>query len=247
MKDLKEIESELEKLRQQVKHLEDLNAEFVSAVSHELKTPMAVIRESVAQVVEGLHGELKCEQKEFLEITLKGIDRLTSLITDLVRLSKLETGQITLKKENLDLVSLVREVLENYSVKCRQRNIELVKRFSKDSLFVSADPERVKEILNYLIASALRFTEKGLVEISVRDEGAAAECRVRDSGAGIAAQDLPRVFEKFEQFASVASSEEKGTGLELALAKRLVEMHGGEIRVESQAGQGTVIAFSIPK
>lgn len=240
------MESELEMLRRQVRHLEDLNAEFVSAVSHELKTPMAVIRESVAQVVEGLHGELKPEQKEFLEITLKGIDRLTALITDLVRLSRLETGKAALKKERVDLIPLVREAAEKFAVKGRERNIEIVKRFPAESLEVSADQERLKEILNYLLGTAFRFTEKGPVEISVLDQGSRAECLFRYAGPGIAPQDVSRVFEKFEQFASVAVSEEKGTGLELALAKRLVEMHGGEVRAESQGGS-TAFSFALPK
>ena len=227
--------------------LQQMKDEFVSTISHELRTPMTIIREGVLQVLEGLHGETTENQKKFLTMTLGGVDRLKHIIDRLLDISKLESGRVLLDKELSDIVQIAREVNAAFLPRAQAKGLEIREIFPADSLRVYLDKNKMIQVFTNLMDNALKFTDKGFIEVSVLDGPQSVECRVRDTGRGIPKDDLGRVFSKFEQFDRQMGPGEKGTGLGLAIAKGLVESHRGKIKVESRAGEGTQFIFFLPK
>src|SRR5262249_5950736 len=143
------------------KQLQQLKNEFVSTVSHELRTPMTIVRESVSQVLDGLLGEVPPPQREALYITLSGIDRLARIINDLLDVSKMEAGKATLRWDRVNLADLIREVVETFSSRARERGLELRMSIPGQEVIVYADYERLVQIFTNLVGNAMKFSEKG--------------------------------------------------------------------------------------
>jgi len=231
------------------KKLEHLKDEFISTVSHELRTPLTVIREGVSQVLEGILGETTDNQKKFLSIALQAIDRLSRIINDLLDISKIEADKLELKLDLVDLTTVAHEIMapsSPYQMRAHDKGLELKARIPKNRVECYIAKDKIVQIFTNLVGNALKFTEKGSIEIIIENKGELVECRVADSGVGISKENLPRVFHKFQQFDRVAGPGEKGTGLGLAISKGLVEMHKGKIWVESQRGKGTHFVFTLP-
>ncbi len=227
--------------------LQQMKDEFVSTVSHELRTPMTIIREGVLQVLEGLHGDISQSQKKFLNMTLNGVDRLKLIIDGLLDISKLETGRVMLDKEPVDIIQLAREVNAAFLPRAQLKGIEIRENYPADGIRIYLDKGKILQVFTNLIDNALKFTDRGFIEVSIQDSPQSVECRVRDTGKGISGDNLIRVFSKFEQFGRKVGPGEKGTGLGLAITKGLVESHHGKIKVESRQGEGTQFIFSLPK
>lgn len=228
------------------KRLEHLKEEFVSTVSHELRTPLAILKEGISQVWEGLHGDLSQEQKKILAMALKGVDRLSNIINDLLDISKIEAGRVILKKRLIDLTDLVREIISIFQVEIKNRKLALKSQFPEKPVYVYADRGKIFQVLTNLVGNALKFTEKGFIEICVENSQEAVICSVSDTGRSISPKDLSKVFEKFQQFSRTAGPGERGTGLGLSICKGLVESHGGKIWVESKLGRGSRFTFTLP-
>ena len=177
--------------------LQQMKDEFVSTISHELRTPMTIIREGVLQVLEGLHGETTENQKKFLTMTLGGVDRLKHIIDRLLDISKLESGRVLLDKELSDIVQIAREVNAAFLPRAQAKGLEIREIFPADSLRVYLDKNKMIQVFTNLMDNALKFTDKGFIEVSVLDGPQSVECRVRDTGRGIPKDDLGRVFSKF--------------------------------------------------
>lgn len=229
------------------KELERLKDEFISTVSHELRTPLTTIREAVSQVLDGILGPTTKAQQEFLAMCLQDADRLKIIIDDLLDVSRLEAGKMRIRKEVFDMVELVNGIKIAFYPLAQTRGIELKTVFSSKKLEVNADKDRINQVLMNLVGNSLKFTEKGFVEISLSDTPEGLMCRVADSGRGIAKEDLPRMFSKFQQFGRIAGPGEKGTGLGLSIVKGIVELHQGKLWAESELDKGTKIFFTLPK
>ncbi len=244
---IRTLYSELEKKNEQLKKLDKLKSDFISTVSHELRTPLAIIRESVSQVLEGITGPVTQEQNELLSLCIEDADRLSRIIDNLLDISKIEAGKVELRKEEFDLAEAVKKVSAGFSKKIKGRNIILKLDLSSDKIIVYADKDKVIQVFNNLIGNALKFTERGEVIIEVRDEEESILCSVEDSGIGISEEDIPKVFDKFQQFGRVPGPGSKGTGLGLSIVKGIIELHKGRIDVESRLGKGTKFVFALPK
>jgi signal transduction histidine kinase len=242
---VKHLYRELERQNGELKKLDSLKSEFISTVSHELRTPLAVIREAVAQIADGVHGPVGAGQAQTLGLALKGADRLTRLVTDLLDLSKIESGKFRLKLEPSDLALCARDAAQNLLPAARRKKLELTVD-APGALVTYADRDKVDQILTNLISNAVKFTEAGSVKVTVAAADDHARITVEDTGIGIAEADLSRVFSKFEQFSRQRSTGEKGAGLGLAICKGLAEMHGGAISVESRLGAGSRFTVRIP-
>lgn len=227
--------------------LEKMKDDFVSHVSHELRTPMTIIKEGVSQVADGLHGSVVDAQKQCLSHALKAIERLGRVVDNLLDISKIEAGKMRLNKKLIDVADIARRVIQDFSSQAKAKGLELRADFPAHMPKAYADEDKVVQVFVNLIGNALKFTEKGHIRISLIDGESAVECSVSDTGMGIASEDLPKVFDKFEQFGRKRDSHHKGTGLGLAISKSIVEAHGGSIRIESRLGQGTSFLFSLPK
>jgi len=238
---------ELQTANDKLQELDRLKSLFVSIVSHELRTPMTSIKGYVENVLDGLAGALTEKQSRSLERVKHNIDRLTRMINELLDLSKIEAGRMELHFVPVSLCDVAADVVESYQAAAREKSITL-RAISQQSMpLVNGDADTLNRILTNLIHNAIKFTPQGgeiRVEACVRD-GACVETSVIDSGCGIAPQERDKVFDKFYWSESVPV-EARGAGLGLAIAKNLVELHGGTIRMDSAPGEGSRFSFTIP-
>ena len=220
---------------------------FVNIVSHEVHSPLAAIRMSVGDVHEGLAGPLSAEQKEFLAAALKSIDRVDRTATELLELAKMEVGRNALNKSWFDIAALVDEIKKSFESKARSKGLVLKTKVPEGKREVYAGEDKIARVFFNLVHNAIKFTERGEIEIIVKDQDGTTLCSISDTGVGISKEDLPKVFNKFEQFGRKNKDSAEGTGLGLSICKQIIDSHGGSISVESEPGKGTTFSFSIPK
>jgi signal transduction histidine kinase len=232
---------------EKLKDLDKLKSDFVSNVSHELRTPLTAIKGSVDNMLDGLTGDLNEKQTRYLVRVKSSADRLARLINDLLDLSRVEAG-IKLKRTNLSLPTVAREVTENLGPLASEKQISFELTCSDSNLVAWADRDRITEVLTNLVGNAIKFTPtRGKVTVSLSRNGANwAKISVADTGPGISADEASRIFDKFYQVSHPEQRKAKGTGLGLSIAKALVEMHGGKIWLESEAGKGSIFFFTLP-
>jgi signal transduction histidine kinase len=233
---------------QQLAELDKLKAEFVSVASHELKTPINVIIGYLQLLDEGVYGSLSPKQKEVHKTLVVQTNTLLRLVKQLLDVSRFEAGGGRLETRAIKLDDLLAELERAFHVLAVQREIAFhVQREPGLPDEVFWDLDRVNEVLGNLLSNAFKFTPKGgTVELSVASVEAGVQIRVRDTGAGIPPEQLPRIFEKFYQADNQGSAHAAGTGLGLAIAKQIVEAHGGSIRCESKVGVGTTFIIRLP-
>ena len=228
-----------------------LKSEFVATVSHELRTPMTSIKGYVEILLMGAAGELNEQQSRFLEVVRENNDRLAVLVNDLLDISKIESGRISLVRSPLDLEGLVDNELDVLARKIAEdhKEIRLEKIVEPDLPRVYADMERVRQILTNLLDNAYQYNmDGGRVTVRLKRSGEAVQVDVQDAGVGIPPDEQPQVFERFFRGESPLMLGVAGTGLGLSIVQSLVHMHGGEIWLESSGvyGEGTTFSFTLP-
>jgi signal transduction histidine kinase len=221
-------------------------SDFLANMSHELRTPLNAIV-GVSQVLqEGLYGELNEKQKQHLGHILTSSNHLLSLINDILDLSKVEAGHVELEVASFSL----REALERGVVMVRERatkdGVRIALSADLDVDTLEGDERRVRQVIFNLLSNAVKFTPAGgAVEVNAAQVDSEVRVSVADTGPGISSEDQERIFEEFQQ-TEVGVEQREGTGLGLALSKRLVELHGGRIWVESELGKGSTFVFTLP-
>ena len=225
-------------------------SEFLANMSHELRTPMNGILGMIDVVLE---GSISGEQREELETAQRCAHSLLSLLNDILDLSKIESGKMGLEKIPFQLKSVVNEAIKTHQVRARQKRVDLVADVSPDVAdTVYGDPMRLRQVLGNLLSNAIKFTESGHVRVFLRTAAVLKEGRtefellVEDSGVGIPADKLEKIFDKFTQADGSITRRYGGTGLGLTITRRLVEMFGGKIWVESIEGHGSKFFVRIP-
>ncbi len=238
----------LERQKEELKKLDELKSEFVSMVSHELRTPLAIIKGSVEQLLAETPQDAGGDARELLEMALRSIHRLQNMINNLLDLSKIEAGRMELQKESCDLTALAGEVCRGFEGPAAKKGIAVRTRFSSSPIEACVDRDKIIQVFMNLVGNALKFVEKGSVEVRIDDGEETVVCAVADTGPGISQYDMDRVFKKFQQLGRRAGfGGSKGTGLGLSISKGLVELHGGRIWLESSLGKGTTFYFTLPK
>jgi signal transduction histidine kinase len=252
---LKDSAEQLEKANQELRKIDAMKSEFVSVASHELRTPLAAIKNAVQLMLSGKTGEINENQAKFLSMAERNINRLTNILNDLLNLSRIESGKIELKFENLELKGILELTASSLrpqaDVKSIQINVEVPEPFPA----VYGDPEKIEQILTNLIGNAIKFTpEAGKIIISAKylskeKEGGYGDkiaISIKDTGIGIPPEHLESIFEKFHQVEDSLHRSVGGTGLGLAITKGLVEAHQGKIWVESELEKGSTFTFTLP-
>jgi PAS domain S-box-containing protein len=224
---------------------------FYHTVSHELKTPLTSAREFISIVLDGLAGPLNETQREYLGIARESCHRLHVCINDLMDATRLETGKLTLEMKRGSLATLVQQLVTLLGPVAARKQINLTYHVQADLPDFAFDEDRLMQVLVNLTNNALKFTpENGRVRITAeevpKDSGYVKVC-VNDTGCGIAAAELKRIFERLYQVPSSDGGGQQGVGLGLYIARELVQSHGGKIWVESELGIGSTFCFSIPK
>lgn len=226
-----------------LKELENMRKEFVANVSHELRTPLTLIKGFVETLLDGAKEDPETTTK-FLHTIQKHTNRLTFLIEDLLTISKLESGQLSMRRTWIDLHAVVGKVLEQLQGTARKREVRLASEIP-ESQTVFADEERLEQVLFNLIENAIKYGA-GTVRISVAQKNENLQLCISDEGPGIPPESLERVFERFYRVDRARSREQGGTGLGLAIVKHIVQSHGGEVWAESELGHGAKFFFTLP-
>ncbi len=224
-------------------NLETSRRDLVANVSHELKTPITAIRAHLENLLDGVEEP----NPEVLQVMLAQSERLGRLVEQLLDLSKLESGEVPLRREEVSLGPLVTQVMSEIEVASADRDVVVHSDVPDDLPSIEADPERVHQVIFNLVDNAVRFTpEGGEVRIEAHRHNGAVEVSVADTGVGIPADALPRLFERFYRVDPARAREDGGTGIGLAIARSVVEAHGGTIRAESEIGHGSTFTFDLP-
>ena len=229
----------------QIERLERVRQEFLSNISHELRTPLTSIMAFVETLEDGAIDD-KDNNRRFLGVIRRNAERMHCLIADILELSMIESGNVSIETKPVRLFNLVEEVFTALSSKAMAREIILVNRVSEDTK-VSADPVRLEQMLTNLIDNGIKFNRPaGSVTISVDQTGEKTLISITDTGEGILADHLSRVFERFYRADRGRSREIGGTGLGLAIVKHLARLHGGEVSVTSALSRGTTFIIELP-
>jgi PAS domain S-box-containing protein len=238
--------AELRELNAELVRANQLKSQFLANMSHELRTPLNAIIGFAEAIRDGVAGEPSGEQREFAEDIAQAGRQLLELINNILDLSRFEAGAMELNLAPCDVGGLVDEVLRVLRGLARRKDIELKADVDPRPLELTADPIKLKQVLYNLLANGIKFTDPGgRVEVQARQDRELVRIGVSDTGIGIAPEDLVAVFEEFRQVDPSLRREHEGSGLGLALVKRLVELHGGEISVESQLGKGTTVTVTL--
>ena len=232
-------------LNKVAKELSDMKDTFVSVVSHELRTPLTSMKLYSKLLNKGKFGKLNVKQKKAIGVISDETDRLSELINDMLNLSKLESKKDPLKITSFDFYKFSKNhhVYGLANEKGIKVKIEVPKRF-----LLRVDVEKFKQVFINLLSNAIKFTEKkGIITVIARDELNFWEITIKDTGSGIPAEQVPKLFDKFFQVENYMTRYQGGTGLGLAIVKKIIDLHGGEIKVESEIGKGSSFIISIPK
>jgi len=238
---------ELQEANDRLHELDGLKSEFVSMASHELRSPMASMKMGVATVLREMIGPLNEDQKLMLGIAERNIDRLTTLTSELLDLTKIEAGQLDILPAEVDLVALAAEVVEADTLLAQHAGVDLELAAPDEPVMVDCDRDRIYQVIQNLVGNAINFTEEGSVTVSVAKETAEmARVCVKDTGLGIPDDAIDTIFDKWSRAHAETRSEKRGTGLGLAIGRGIVEAHGGTITLESKVGTGTSVCFTLP-
>lgn len=221
--------------------------EFVSMVSHELRTPLTSIKGYVDLIVDGDAGEINEIQREFLGIVQENSDRLVSLINDILDISRIESGRVHLRVEPLEMSEIIQGVADTFRAVAASADIELKCRVEEPLPRAAGDRDRIGQVLMNLVSNAVKYSPGGgSVTIEARQEGEEVVVSVSDTGIGIAPDDQERLFTKFYRVDSSLTRDIGGTGLGLSICKSVVELLGGDVGCDSEAGTGSTFWFSLP-
>jgi signal transduction histidine kinase len=241
----KRLADELALASEKIEELSERKSYFVSNVSHELKNPLAVIRESMKLLLDNMAGKVNPEQQEILEMGKRSTERLIRLASDLLDLGKIEAGKMDLRREQIALDALVGEVIQNFEIELFKKRLRLQKEIQANTGWLCGDRDKLTQVFINLLSNAIKYTPEG-GNIVVKMEGSEKEIRfeIADSGSGIPDDEREKIFDKFTR---IMTEKHEGTGLGLPIAKEIVELHKGRLWVESEPGKGSRFIFTMPR
>jgi signal transduction histidine kinase len=235
-------------LFEKTRELDRLKSEFVAVVSHEIRTPLTSIKGSLELLSDVKFFPLTESQKELLFICHANTDRLIFLINDILDFSRIESSKMAMNFKALDAAKIITDAVDGIRRLAEQGSLIVKSDFPESPMTMYGDEFRIGQVITNLLSNAVKFSEPGAeIIVSARNVEDAVELCVQDSGKGIAPEDVPKLFRKFQQLDSSPTRKAGGTGLGLVICKGIVEQHGGKIWLESEPGVGSKFFFTIPK
>ncbi len=242
---IKVLYTELEKKNKQLEKSDQLKSQFVANVSHEFKNPLATIKESLSIILDGLAGEITSEQKKFLKIGRDSINRLIRLVTNLLNVSRIESGKVLMTREEFSVGLLVEEVLTSCKRSISKKHIIIEKNTSLSMDLIWADRDMMFEVVTNLLTNAMKYTpERGKVAIKLKGNKEWIRFEISDTGPGVPKEYHQKIFDKFER---ITAEKQEGTGLGLPIVKDIVGLHKGRVWLESEVGKGSKFIFVLPR
>jgi PAS domain S-box-containing protein len=239
--------TESKKAEKEMKEAVEMKAKFVSTASHELRTPLTAIKEGINLVHSEMTGPLNDNQKEFLGIAKRNVDRLARLINDVLDFQKICAGRMVFNLQSASINEVINMVEETMRPLAKEKGLDFIIELDQAVPVVNFDKDKITQVLINLVNNAIKFTETGSIRITTSRHEDNIRVSIQDSGCGIKKEDIPRLFQEFEQLATVDSDRKTGgTGLGLAISKKIIENHGGKIWAESDYGKGTTFYFELP-
>ena len=224
---------------------ETANKNLIYTISHELKTPLTSIMMGIGLIKNDSIGKLNIKQKDIVDTMEEDVQKLNELVSDLLKVYEIQSNRNSLNKKSYDISKIIGEAFSNFEFQAKEKNISLKLNLNSKLPYVMIDTEKIKWVLNNLISNAIRYTENGIVQINAKYDKEKIFVSVTDTGRGIPEEYLNKVFERFVRVEGFDIPQES-TGLGLAIAKEIVEIHGGEIWCESKTGVGSKFTFTIP-
>ncbi len=242
----KQLEEEL-RLADKLKSDIEMKSKFTSMASHELRSPLGVIKEGINLVLEGLAGDINDEQRDLLDTAKRNTDRLGRLINNVLDFQKMDSGKMWFDIRENDINEAVLEVNKAMGLAAKEKGLDLAVDVDNSIPKTGFDKDKIIEVLTNLVSNAIKYTEKGNITISTKQEDNTVHVIVQDTGIGIKAEDMQKLFQAFEQLGSTRDKKGGGTGLGLAISKEIILAHKGKIWAESKPGKGSTFHFTIPK
>jgi len=241
--EIAELSDAFNVMSDQLERHDRLRNEFVSNASHELKTPLSTMK-ILAETVLYQDPFDPVMTREFLDDINHEVDRLTNIINDLLRLVQEERKEADLRLSQVYLDGLALRVVQRLIPLAQKKGLQLEHKLAP--VVIDADERRIEQVVSNLVDNAIKYTDKGRITVTLRQEGAQAVLSVRDTGIGIPKEALPRLFERFYRVDKARSRGTGGTGLGLSIVERIVALHGGYIHVDSVVGRGTAFTVYLP-
>lgn len=229
-----------------MKKLQRVRSEFLANVSHELRTPIFAIQGYIETLLNGALNDSNVNEI-FLKKAAHHTQNLSNLLNDLINISMIESGEMQMSYRYFELGPYLNSIVEEFKYLAEEKNITLTCLPVREGLQVFGDKERLKQVLNNLIQNAIKYTEKGGVEISVEEEKKFVTIKVKDTGIGIPEDQLSRIFERFYRVDKARSRAVGGTGLGLSIVKHILEAHNSKVEVKSTVGLGSEFSFKLKK
>lgn len=229
------------------KALTERDKEFIAVTSHQLNTPLSIIRGYSSLMLAGKAGKLSDKQKEHIDQIHDSCEKMISLTNNLLSISRIEQGKIKLSLEDVNLTDLISEIGKNFAAKAQEAGVSLKILPAPTNLIIYADSEKLASALNNFVDNSIKYAPKGIVEIEVIDKKISVDIIVKDNGIGIPEQYIEKIGEKFYRTQEAINIDNKGTGLGVFIAKTIIEKHGGTLLIESKLAAGTKITINLPK
>ncbi|MCX5678131.1 MAG: PAS domain-containing sensor histidine kinase [Candidatus Omnitrophica bacterium] len=238
--------TERKKAEEATKEVAEAKSKFASMVSHELRSPLTVIKESINLVMEGLAGDVTLEQKDILDTAKSNIDRLGRLINNVLDFQKMEAGKTEFDIKEYNINEVVLATSKGMNFLAEEKGMSFIVNIDESLPRAKFDKDKIIQVLTNLLSNAVKFTEKGSISITTKSGDSVLHVMVEDTGLGIQATDMPKLFQTFEQLGGGLGKKTGGTGLGLAISKEIIQAHNGNIWAESQPGKGSIFHFTLP-
>lgn len=224
-----------------------MKTEFISVVSHQLRSPLSNLKWAIELLMSGRLGKIEEKQTEYFKILKENSARMAELVSDLLVVSRIETATLALKKKEISLEELTKELISEFNLFARASNVEIKFQPQKNLPQVWLDPSQIKLVIENFLDNAIRYVkEKGKVEICLKKTDKAVLFEIKDNGVGIPKEDRKYIFQKFFRSENVLRYQTQGSGLGLYIAKAIVEKSGGKIGFESGESKGSTFWFTLP-